>query len=144
MKTATILKNIEANKELQKAIRSNTYYSAEQFINDANRYIKAIRERRVICSIGRVSSSGMSRTIKFLAPEHNKQSKCYNYYNFFALFKTLGYSPENNRSDYFRIHGCGMDMIFYTNYSIIHDLHRLGFINKETCAKLAQMTPTTI
>ena len=58
--------------------------------------------------------------------------------------KTLGFSPANKNSNYFRIYGCGMDMIFHTNYTIIHKLARLGFLNKKECESLAQNTPQTI
>jgi hypothetical protein len=95
------------------------------------------------CSIGSVSSSGMSRTIKFLAPEKNIKRGEYQYLNFFAFFRILGYTPVKD-SHYFRINGCGMDMVFHTNYSIIHKLHRLGFITKKQCEQLAQATPQVI
>ena len=62
------------------------------------------------------------------------------FYNFYQFFDSLGYTKIKD-SDYFRIGGCGMDMIFHTNYTIMHDLRRLGFINKEECDTLAQATP---
>src|SRR5688572_17243070 len=101
---------IKLSKEVLTYIKNDKYYEQDRFISDAKRYIKAIRDHRVICSIGNVSKSGMSRTIKFLAPEKNTALKQYQYYNFFAFFKSLGYSPVSD-SDYFRINGCGMDMI---------------------------------
>lgn len=133
---------IKGNKEISKALSSESYYSKDQFIKDGIRYIKAIQERRIICSIGSVSASGMSRTIKFLAPEKGKYG--YSYLNFFAFMRALGYTPANKNDHYFRIGGCGMDMIFHTNYTIIHRLQRLGFINKKQCSSLAQETPQTI
>jgi hypothetical protein len=108
------------------------------FIDHALRYIKAIKEARMICSIGSVSKSGMSRTIKFL--EMSKGENRHFLYNFYQFFDSLGYTKIKD-SDYFRVGGCGMDMIFYTNYQIMHDLRRLGFINKEECDTLAQATP---
>jgi hypothetical protein len=143
-KKERIIKNIMADKDVMKQINQNTYYTAEQFHSDCVRYIKAIKEGRVICSIGSVSSSGMSRTIKFLECSYNSSRKNYNYYNFYALFRTLGFTRAGTYKDYFRIGGCGMDMIFHTNYTIIHKLHRLGFIDKKQCSSLAQDTPTVI
>lgn len=143
-KLERITNNIANNKEIAKRLSKEKYYSVEQFINDCERYIKAIKSRRMINSIGKVSSSGMSRTIKFLSCERSKYNAEHNYLNYFALFRTLGYSPENGHSNYFRINGCGMDMIFNTNYNNIHRMHRLGFITKKECDKLAQMPPTTI
>jgi hypothetical protein len=60
------------------------------------------------------------------------------------LFTILGFTKSRSNDFYFSIGGCGMDMIFHTNYTIIHRLHRLGFINKKQCDFLAQQTPTTI
>lgn len=137
-----LTQKIENNKELKKAIDKVNHYGVEGFERDAKRYIKAIKEGRMINSIGSVSSSGMSRTIKFV--EINGKRGQFRMYNFFAFFKALGYSPADSRSDYFRIGGCGMDMIFATNYNIIHQLQRLGFMNKKTCSNLAQQTPSTI
>ncbi len=144
MKTQKIISAINNDRELLKRINKVGYYSVEQFIRDANRYLKAIKNRSVINIIGSVSSSGMSRTIRFLAPEFNKNTKTYNYCTFYSLFKSLGHTEARNKNGYFSISGCGMDMIFYTNYTIIHKLYRLGFINKKHCDFLAQQTPTTI
>lgn len=140
-KLERITKNIKADKEISKAIDKESYYEIENFIKDAQEYIKAIKDRRMINNINSVSNSGMSRTIKFLSCEKSKDSFYYRQYS--MLFTTLGYS-DKNKSGYFRVNGCGMDMIFHTNYSIIHRLQRLGFISKAQCSKLAQMTPTTI
>ena len=96
----------------------------------------------MINSIDSVSSSGMSRTIKFLSCEKSKTN--FYYRNYFGFFLALGYTPKNDRSNYFRISGCGMDMIFHTNYTIIHRLTRLGFLTKKECSILAQKTPSTI
>ena len=134
----TIIKAIGSDKDLTKRLSKEQHYSTEQFIRDAKRYIKAIKERRVICSIGSVSRSGMSRTIKLIAPEKSKHDRGYYYLNFFAFMRVLGYTPAGN-THYFRINGCGMDMIFDTNYTIIHRLHRLKLVNKKECEKLAQM-----
>lgn len=138
-----LVQKLLSDKELSKGIKKVSYYDAERFLSDAKRYVKAIREGRVICSIGSVSNSGMSRTIKFLAPEKSKHDKKYYYSNFFAFMKSLEFSPVRD-SDYFRINGCGMDMIFHTNYSIMHRLERLGIISKKDCEVFAQMTPSVI
>ena len=98
-------------------------------------YIKAIKQRRMFCVIDSVSSSGMSRNIHF----HSFEKKYFRQY--WTLFKVLGYTETKNNS--FRIGGCGMDMIFYTNYNNIHTLYHLGFIDKKTCDSLSQMTPCT-
>ena len=131
-------------KKIEKMVKdyNNEYYTVDQFISDAKRYIKAIKEGRIIVDIVSVSSSGMSRKMKFLECAKNKNSNTYRYLNFYGLFSCLGFSFGNR--DNFQVSGCGMGMVFYTNYSNIHDLHRLGFITKKTCDSLSQNTPTVI
>jgi hypothetical protein len=130
------LKVIEAIKK--SSIKLDHYYGTEKeesFLNCAKDYIAAIRQKRMICVIRSVSKSGMSRVLKF----HSFEKPYIR--NYYSLFIALGYRKVDNG---FRISGCGMDMIFHTNYSIIHDLCRLGFITKDECNGLAQKTPTTI
>lgn len=143
-KQEKIIKNIESNKELMSTLNKMDHYSIERFIDDAQCYIKAIKDRRMINSIGSVASSGMSRTMKFLSCEPITHDKTFYYRNYFQFFRALGFKEADKHSHYFRIHGCGMDMVFYTNYRNIHNLHRLGMITKEECEKLAQATPQTI
>ena len=115
--------------------------SAENFIENAERYIKAIKQGRMICSIGSVSSSGASRTMKFL--ELARGTPCYSLLNFFQFFCMLEYRAIKD-NDYFRINGGGMDMVFNTNYCIIHKLYKLGFLSAKARDKLAQSTPRVI
>lgn len=136
--------NINNDKTIMKFVNNNSFYSVETFIQQAERYIKAIEQGRMINSIGSVSKSGMSRTIKFIECNKSKNSNHHNFLNFFSFFKALGYSEARSQNGYFTVSGCGMDMIFHTNYTNIHVLCRLGFITKKKCEKLAQMTPYTI
>lgn len=139
-----IIGKVNGDKAILKAIEKESYYSVEQLISDGQQYIKAIQDGRMINSIGSVSTSGMSRTIKFLSAERNTKTRKYYYRQYWVFFKVLGYSPARNSNDYFSVSGCGMDMIFHTNYSIIHKLTNLGFLSKKQCSILAQQTPTTI
>ena len=132
-------------EEIAKMVKENEYYSIDRFIDDARRYIKAIKEGRVICNIESVSRSGMSRKMVFLSCEKSNYKGSginYQYRNFYALFKAFGYSFGDRRS--FRVDGCGMDMVFNTNYNNMHNLQSLGFITKDQCSHLAQQTPTVI
>lgn len=138
----TVIKNIQANKELIKNIEKLNYYNVEQFISDAKTYIKAIKEERMICIIKKVSASGMSRNLKFLSAERGKDKRFY-HRQYIYLFTALGYK-EVERTGTFKINGCGMDMVFNTNYNIIRDLKRLGFITDEVCRRLAQKTPNCL
>jgi hypothetical protein len=110
------------------------------FIEQAQRYVKAIKEGRMICNIESVSKSGMSRTLKFLECSGSIKEG-FNYLTFYNLFKTLSFKKGRN-SYGFRIGGCGMDMVFNTNYTIIHRLTNLGLVSKKECEVLAQRTPT--
>ena len=147
MNTTTTNPEIKLSAEIIKNIAKNKYYSEEAFLTDANAYINAIRENRMINVIGKVSASGMSRTLKFTSCEHHCKLNGENTYyqrQYTNLFEVLGYKETKNDYGYFRVHGCGMDMIFDTNYCIIHDFKRIGLISDEECRNLAQRTPTTI
>ena len=73
----------------------------------------------------------------------NDTSDQHHLLNFYQFFDVLGFSKIKD-SDYFRIGGCGMDMIFYTNYTIMHDLKRLGLVSDDECKTLSQKTPSVI
>jgi len=142
----TTISNVQNEKTLVKNINNVGYYSVEQFCKDAERYILAIKENRMFCRIHSVAKSGMSRTMSFHEfnvynkPEGNNRGQILNFYSFFSA---LGYKFKSGM-DCFTVGGCGMDMVFHTNYSIIHNLKILGFIPKDECEVLAQMTPNTI
>ncbi len=141
MKKEIIIKNIESNKDLMRSMGKLSHFNIDDFIWNAERYVKAVKQRRMICVIPHVSNSGMSRVIRFSEMNSNKGQGWV--LNFYAFFKALGYK-ESKSHDGFVISGCGMDMVFHTNYSIIHSLCTLGFISKKECEELAQMTPTVI
>lgn len=140
-KKERILKRIEADKDLIKKINGINYYDPERYYNDAQRWIKAVKEGRMLCSISSVSSSGMSRIMNFASMEYNKSMKQYQLHYYFCLFMAEGYTRVR---DAFRIHGCGMDMVFHTNYTMIHQFKRLGFITDAECRVLAQRTPPVL
>ena len=133
----TILNNI--NKQLN---LSND--DALHFFDCVKGYIKAIKENRMICNIEHVSSSGMSRYLTFKYMERSKyDKKRYNLLNTYFIFKSLGYRYNKNHNAFF-VSGCGMDMVFNTNYTNINDFKRLGFLSDKECNTLAQSTPTVI
>lgn len=139
-KFETFSKRLQDNKEILKSAKNAYYFKDESelykmLFDDCQRYIKAIKEYRMGCIIVSVSKSGMSRNIKFFEGRKNGFS------TFFNLFQSFGYS---NKDDSFRVNGCGMDMIFHTNYSLIHNMCRLGLLSKKQCSKLAQQTPTVL
>lgn len=148
MNTQTTTNEIKLTAEIIKNIKKNVCYSEEAFLSDATAYINAIKENRMINVIGSVSASGMSRTLKFTSCEKETNGYYAPFYqrNYFSLFQALGYKAVKNSGyfGYFRVHGCGMDMIFNTNYNIMHNFKRIGLISKEECEVLAQKTPNTI
>ena len=82
----------------------------------------------------------MSRKLSFYESTFNEDGRG-GFLNFTALFIALGYS-DRNRDGVFIVNGCGMDMVFHTNYSIIHRLYNLGMLTNEECEILVQNTPT--
>jgi hypothetical protein len=129
-------------KELQKNIDTLEYYSLDQFEQDARAYIAAIKQRRMLCRIHSVSASGMSRTISFHSCEIGKDGNGW-YRQYWCFFKAMGFTALRDK-DYFRINGGGMDMVFDTNYRIIHNLGRLGYLDKKDVDDLAQMKPVVL
>lgn len=136
-----VIKRIEIDKELMKNINNNKYYTSEMFLSDAQQYIKAVNSGRMICIIKKVSPSGMSRNLKFMSAEGKKSEHYHRQY--INLFLAMGYKEVENTGT-FRINGCGMDMVFATNYNIINKLIRLGILREEIGKVLAQKTPNVL
>lgn len=139
------MENIILSNEVKKVITKNEYYSEDNFIKDAQNWIKAIKEGRIICSVVSVSSSGMTRQLKFLSCESSnyKDDEKYYFRQYNTMLQSLGFRYNKNKYC-ISVSGCGMDMIFHTNYTIIHQLKRMGFINDVECSTLSQMTPTNM
>ncbi len=142
-KVEKIAINIANNKELTKRIESNVYYSVDQFISDANTYIRATKEGRMLCSIHSVSNSGMGRMLSFHSFESGKGKGIGYYRQYWALFSALG-CIEIKGNSAFRINGWGVDAAFDANYSSIRLFFDLGFIDKAACDKLVQNAPAIL
>lgn len=146
-KLAALVLAINEDKEIAKLLKKEKYATAESLAERMLDYVKAAREGRVICNIHSVSKSGMSRTMSFyemaklIHPQSDGRKYCL--LNFWQLFRLLGYTPSRS-GEGFSIGGCGMDMVFATNYNIIHRIHSLGGCTKEDCKDLAQRTPPTV
>jgi hypothetical protein len=141
-----VISNINANKNLLKSINQSFYGNdlnekIQMFIDNANRYIKATKESRMFCVIHHISKSGMSRDLSFFEHTFDAKHKQGNINTFHVLFLALGYKEASGGfGQGFKINGCGMDMVFHTNYTIIHQLNNLGF--NMNCAVLSQNTPS--
>ena len=128
---------IELKKEMLKAIDNMDYYTQEDFIRDSNIYIKALKSGRLQYRVTNVSKSGMSRDILISSYEGSMNKGYYRNYTF--MLEVLGYKFASKYSSEIKISGCGMNMLFATNYNIIHTFKRIGLINQKSCDVLAQL-----
>ena len=123
-------------KEVLKRIEKEEYYSVDDFISDCKTYIKAVKSGRVLYEVTHVSTSGVSRNINIKSYE-GKMSQGY-YRSYSLMLKVLGYKFAYTYSWDIKVSGCGINMLFATNYNIIHTFERFGFITKKTCVILSQ------
>lgn len=126
---------IKLSNEVIKRLKKEEYYTKEAFIRDCKTYLKAVSSGRILYAVTHVSSSGMSRNISIKSFE-GKISNGY-YRNYGMMLKTLGYNLNSNTLDV-KVGGCGMDMVFATNYNIIGSLEFMKFISKKKSEILAQ------
>lgn len=139
-KVERITKNIENNKELLKGLKK-VDMPIERFISDAQIYLRAVKERRINYAVDTVSKSGMSRTLIITSCERWRWDGKIRYYyrQYNTMLQAMGYSVKHGYRDSIRVSGCGMNMLFATNYNIVWSLHRLGFISRKQCDILCQM-----
>ena len=139
-KVERITKNIENNKELLKGLKK-VDMPIERFIDDAQTYLRAVKERRISYTVDTVSKSGMSRTLLITSCERWRWDGKIRYYyrQYNTMLQALGYSVKRGYRDSIKVSGCGMNMLFATNYNIVWSLHRLGFISRKQCNVLCQM-----
>lgn len=139
MTTENVIEKIMEDKQLRKNILTKGS-GFNSFLEDAKDYISAIHQGRMLCVIHSVSKSGMSRNLSFYSCEVDRHGQHY-YRNYRGLFRCLGYTEAREG---FRINGCGMDMVFHTNYSNIHNFRSIGILTAEECASLSQRTPPVL
>lgn len=114
------------------------FLASEEGKWNAERFIKALKEQRIVVSIPHVSSSGMSRIIRFREINGYKSGNKYHYaiYQFDWFLEQLGYSYDKNW-DGIKIGGCGMDMVFATLDAVSSSLKYYGFDVPEDYTSLA-------
>jgi hypothetical protein len=110
--------------ETMKRVKKIPYYSEDQFLIDARRWIRACRQQRLLCNIVKVSPSGMSRKMKFSELVKGPQGRHY-HLNFMQFLKALGWRCDIDSAS-IHVAGAGMDMVFHVNYSVIGDLQQMG------------------
>lgn len=123
MKKISVIKS----KEIANRIEKMNYFDVESFNCAAKRFVKAIKEGRIIATVSKVSASGMSRNIKIVELQKTKGSDQYTMLNFCCFFQALGYRV-NDKCEIVR-HGCGMDMIYDTLRASIDTLNYLGMLS---------------
>jgi len=124
------------NKEVLNNLSKEDTYNIDSFIADSRRYIKAVQSGRILYTVRHVSNSGMSRNILIKSYEGtmSKGSYC----NYYMFLKILGYKFAYKYDSDIKVSGCGMDMLFATNYNIIHSLYGMKLISEAKCNILAQ------
>jgi hypothetical protein len=107
-------------------MKREDYLKTEEGIRNAERFIKALKEHRLIASVKKVSRDGLSRQIFFgeVGIVANGRPAIYQF-NYF--FSQLGWRYARNNSDALSISGCGMDMVFHTFESVASTLKYYGF-----------------
>lgn len=131
------MEKINLTNEMIKRLGNNKYYSEEDFIKDCKTYIKALKSGRLQYRVTSVSKSGMSRDI-LISSFEGSMAKGY-YRNYALMLEMLGFSFASKFASEIRVKGCGMNMLFSTNYNIIHTFKNIGLINSKQCQTLAQM-----
>lgn len=131
------MQKINLTNEIIKRIESNIYYSKENFVGDCKTYIKALKSGRLQYRVVSVSASGMSRDI-LISSFEGSMNKGY-YRNYTSMLEALGFNFASKYASEIKVKGCGMNMLFATNYNIIHTFKNIGLINKKQCETLAQI-----
>lgn len=130
------MKKVTLSKEMLKNISKNEYYSQEDFVKDCKCYIRALKSGRVQYTVTHVSNSGMSRDI-FIQSYEGTMTKGY-FRTYFSMLQVLGYKEASKYSSDIRVSGCGMNMLFATNYDICRYFKRIGLINENEFKTLCQ------
>lgn len=117
--------------------------AAQRFEREAKQYIRAIEQNRVICFIHSVSHSGMTRRMTFMECKLNTGYAKYSYTKLNQFISVAAGYPLSWNHELI-IGGCGMDMVYNTNYTTISVLQRIGYLSKKRAEKLAQLTPTSV
>ena len=128
------MNQITLNKEVIKNLSKENYYDDASFIADAQCYIQAVEDGRLLYAVVKVSANGMSRSMLIRSCE--KDGEGFYFRNYVKFMKVMGYKILNDLS--VRVNGGGMNMLFETNYGIINALQAMGFLPKERADKLAQ------
>ena len=130
------MQNITLSKETEKRLSKEEYYTKEMLLDDIQDYIKALKEGRLQYLVMNVSSNGMSRNILIQSCEQSKTSNNFYFRQYTRMFEMLGYKLDKDYN--IRVSGCGMNMLFATNYNLIHTFKNMNIISAAEAEILAQ------
>ena len=130
------MQNITLSKETEKRLSKEEYYTKEMLLDDTQDYIKALKEGRLQYLVMNVSSNGMSRSILIQSCEQNKTNNNFYFRQYTRMFEMLGY--KLNKDYYLKVSGCGMNMLFATNYYLIQTFKNMNIITENEAEILAQ------
>lgn len=130
------MQSITLSKETEKRLLKEEYYNKEMLLNDIQDYIKALKEGRLQYLVMNVSSNGMSRSIYVQSCEQSKSNNNFYFRQYSRMFEMLGYKLDKDYN--VRVAGCGMNMLFATNYNLIHTLKNMNIISENEAEILAQ------
>lgn len=130
------MQNITLSKEIEKRLSKEEYYTKDILLDDIQDYIKALKEGRLQYMVISVSANGMNRNILVQSCEQNKTSNNFYFRQFSRMFEMLGY--KLNKDYNIKVSGCGMNMLFATNYNLIHTFKNMNIISDLECEILAQ------
>lgn len=104
------------------------YLQSEDGKRNAERFLKAVREHRLLCTVKRVSSSGMSRIISVHEVVWDEGLKRMQLYQFNWFLCQMGWTySDKDKDNAIRVVGCGMDMVFHLLSTTVENLRYYGF-----------------
>ena len=130
------MENITLSKDIEKRLSKEEYYTKEMLLEDIQDYIKALKEGRLQYLVRNVSQSGMNRNILIQSCEQNKNNNNFYFRQYSRMFEMLNY--KLNKDYNIRVSGCGMNMLFATNYNLIHTFKNMNIISESEAEILAQ------
>ena len=130
------MQNITLSKETEKRLSKEEYYTKEMLLDDIQDYIKALKEGRLQYLVMNVSQSGMNRNILIQSCEQNKTNNNFYFRQYSRMFEMLNYKLDKDYN--IRVSGCGMNMLFATNYYLIQTFKSMNIISESEANILAQ------
>ena len=130
------MQNITLSKDIEKRLSKEEYYTKEMLLDDIQDYIKALKEGRLQYLVIKVSPNGMSRNILIQSCEQNKTNNNFYFRQYSRMFEMLNYKLDKDYN--IRVSGCGMNMLFATNYYLIQTFKSMNIISDSEADILAQ------